>query len=130
MLDLDIREKSWIGMQMNELVFIAVFFLTLGFMFTVIPIYLFRLYSLLKKLKEVDAEEWNRLGAPTLIMNNSLRNSCLVVKWLLCEEYLKLNHQKVLKEASLCRVLLIIGLVTTFLSFILCGIIASGRWEV
>ena len=117
-------------MQMNELVFIAVFFLIVGLMFTVIPIYLFRLHLLLKKLKEVDTEEWNRLGAPTLIMNNSFRNSCLVVKWLLCKEYLNLDHEEVVKGASICRVLLILGLVATFLSFILYGIIAGGQWDV
>lgn len=109
---------------MTELLLSVIFFLTAGLLFTLVPIYLYRLHLLLKKLKECNREEWNRLGAPTLIMNNSLRNNYLVIKWLLCEEYLNLDDQNIVKKARLCRILLIIGTGATIMSFILYGIIA------
>lgn len=116
-------------MQMNELVLNVIFFLTVGILFTLAPMYLYRLYSLYKKLKECETEEWNRLGSPTLIMNNSLRNSYLVVKWLLSKEYLNLDDQKIVNEARLCRILLIAGTIATITSFILYGIIISLSWS-
>lgn len=107
---------------MSEALLALVFKIFSILMFAAASIYLYRLHLLLKKLKEFEGEEWKRLGSPTLIMNHSLRNSCLIVKWLLLEEYVNLADQKVVKEARLCRILLIVGLA----AFIPYGIITFG----
>ena len=83
-------------MEINELVKILLgcaLLLNFGFMILMVPVGFYRWYLLLKKLRKLAPQEWERLGSPTMIMNNTLRNNALVGKWLWCKEYLHLDNQ-------------------------------------
>ena len=58
-------------MQMNELLLSVIFFLAVGLLFTLVPIYLYRLYLLVKKLKECNREEWNYYPQSIVILNGA-----------------------------------------------------------
>ena len=102
-------------MEINELFEILLgcaLLLNLGFMILMIPVGLYRRCLLEKKLRKLAPQEWERLGSPTMIMNNTLRNNALVGKWLWCKEYLRLDNQEIIKEARLGRILMIAYLIS------------------
>ena len=96
---------------MNELLPADTFSLLVNLISIFGLIYVIQLHFLLKKLKKHETQEWKRLGSFTLIMNHSLRGFFLVLKWLLCKEYLRLDNREIFKDARLCRNLLIAAIV-------------------
>ena len=87
----------------------------LPILFVISGIYLYKLYTLLNLLKIDHASEWRSLGEPTLFMKNNIYNNILVIKWLVKKKYLNLNDPVIIGYARTCRLLLIVGVVLSFL---------------
>lgn len=66
----------------------------------VIVIYgLFLYHRFISFLKENHFDKWKELGAPTLLMNNSIKNNFAIWKFLSSKEYELLRDQELIKKS-------------------------------
>lgn len=73
-----------------------------------IPIYLYKVSSVLALLRRSHHDEWQSLGCPTLFLNNSLQNSGRVVKWLVLSDYVLLDDKELERRGDQTRGLLLV----------------------
>lgn len=81
-------------------------------------LYVFYLYRLLTYLKLKLPTQWQELGSPSIIANNSIQNNILLLKWLLSRNYLKLEDKKVTRLGERCRWLFIVIIPVLLITFI------------
>jgi hypothetical protein len=77
-------------------------------------------YKFLVYLKNKHAKKWQELGAPTLFINNSMKNNFAVLKFLKNKEYIKLNDSQLSKMSVTLRYFHIFGLISFVILTILC----------
>ena len=63
--------------------------------FAVVIVYLH--YQLLSILRDAHPVKWQELGSPTLVLNNSMKNSLAVLKFLRNREHLGMDDQRLTK---------------------------------
>ena len=81
--------------------------------------YLIVLVRMFERLRRHDAQTYARLGRPTLLMNNTLKNGLRVTRYLLMREYSSAVDQKVRLLAGVARWALIASLVLAALIILL-----------
>ena len=59
----------------------------------------------LRILRDYHADEWRRLGSPTLLLNNSVSNSFSVLKFLVHKEYEAIGDDRLTRISGELRVL-------------------------
>lgn len=70
-------------------------------------------------LKERHSETYKELGEIGFIKNNTIVNSNKFITYLFLAKYRELNDGQLQKEASICRLLLIIGFMLFLVAFLL-----------
>jgi hypothetical protein len=86
--------------------------------FAISVIYMASVGYLMRYLKNAHHETWTSLGSPSLILNNSIRNGFLSLRFLFGSKYRTLNDPKLTK--------LIWG--TRALFFLCLALILTGKW--
>ena len=79
-----------------------------GFQFLGTAVYLFLIRKVLVHLETNHTVTWRQLGEPSLFLNNSPRNSLLVVRFLWNKQYLLLQDAELTHLASRVRGLLVV----------------------
>lgn len=91
-------------------------------LFVNIPItivYMFLISKLITVLKTSHASVYRQLGAPTLFTNNSPANSFRLMSFVLRRTYRDLGDARLASIASVCRLLLIVGLTIGAICFLI-----------
>jgi hypothetical protein len=70
-------------------------------LFVLLIVYFIVYNKFLFVLKKNHSEKWKELGSPTFIMNNSISNGIVLLKFLWNKEYLKTNDPELIKIAQL-----------------------------
>ena len=81
--------------------------------------YLVLLKKTLSYLEKMHPKTWRTLGEIGLVKNNNITNSNKVIMFLLRKDYKVLNDLDLNKNANLCRILLIVGLILTVVAFVM-----------
>ncbi len=79
-----------------------------GFQFLGTAVYLILIRKVLIHLETNHTVTWQQLGKPSLFLNNSPRNSLLVVRFLWDKQYLSLQDAELTHLASRVRRLLLV----------------------
>jgi len=84
-------------------------------------------YSFLRLLRQEHSTEWDRLGRPTLLMNNSIQNSVKFLRFLAKKDYLSLRDAELTNRAARTRRLLGVQLLLFLLALCISGILLGLR---
>ena len=77
----------------------------------IVLLYFRRLRMLLLAMQEYESKLWEKLGSPTLFLNNSPRNSYALSKFLLTKQYMCVESEQVRLLGLSARRLLLSGLI-------------------
>ena len=112
---------------MNDDFYNNIWVLNIIILFPLVTWYIFEIKRLVSRLKDHHNSKWKELGAPSLIMNNSIGNTTKLSIFLLRNDYKKLDDDVLTKKGNLCRYLLISGFILSVSAFIF-PIVVGKYW--
>ena len=93
------------------------------------PIYYSFLSRFLDNLRNAHSKDWERLGSPTLILNNSIQNSTNLLVYITRRSYLEIGDDDLRRLGNKTRTFLFLSLgfmAVSFVGFFLIMISAQG----
>lgn len=94
---------------------LSVFIFNLVFALT----YFYFFGCFLSALKENNRNDWDKIGRPSLFLNNSFGNMSKAISYVLRREYQACSSEKVVKLGALTRLFFFLCLLSLFISLLI-----------